>query len=502
MRIANALFLVALTTVLVSHHSSQASAATDTSQGASPSQGASASQAPTGPKAANGLKVPAYERLTLPNGATLLLMPSREVPLVAFNAIVGGGAVTDPAGKSGLNALTAALLEKGAGQRDAFAFADAVADVGGSFGISPDIESVTLSGQFLARDHALMIELLSDALIRPRFEQQQFEDVRTRNVEFIRAAKDSDPGDLAPIYGNAFLFGAHPYANSVSGSEAGLGALAHADVREHYQRQFGGDRLIVAVAGDFNVADMKQRLRKAFGGWRKAQAALSAPASATRVNGRRVLLVDSPGSVQTYFWIGNVGVARSFPQRAELDLVNTLFGGRFTSMLNTELRIKSGLSYSARARFDRDLAPGAFAITSFTKTESTVQAIDLALETLGRLQKDGVAADALASAQAYVLGQYPLGLETAANWAGTIAELEFYGLDRGYIDRYAAQISAVDGPATRRLIDAVYPSSDNLVFVLIGDAAKIRDGVKKYGALTEQAIQVPTFAPAGAAARN
>ncbi len=461
----------------------------------------SASAAPASAPA-DSVRVPAYERLVLPNGATVLLLPSREVPLVAFNAIVRGGAVTDPAGKSGLNALTAALLEKGAGQRDAFAFADAVADVGGSFSISPDIESVTLSGQFLARDRALMVELLSDALLRPRFDQQQFEDLRTRNVEFIRAAKDSDPGDLAPIYGNAFLFGTHPYANSVSGSEAGLGALTHADVRQQYDRQFGGDRLIVTVAGDFNLADMKQRLRKAFGGWRKAQAALPPPASAARISGRRVLLVDSPGSVQTYFWIGNVGVARGFPQRAALDLVNTLFGGRFTSMLNTELRIKSGLSYSARARFDRERAAGAFAITSFTKTESTEQAIDLALETLGRLQKDGVAADALASAQAYVLGQYPLALETAADWAGAVGDLEFYGLDRGYIDRYAAEIAAVDGPATRSLIDAVYPSSDNLVFVLIGDAAKVRDGVKKYGTLTELAIVEPTFAPPGAASRN
>lgn len=448
------------------------------------------------------VRVPDYERIVLPNGATLLLMPSREVPLVAFNAVVRGGGVTDPTARSGLNALTAALLEKGAGQRDVFAFADAIADVGGSFSISPDIESVTISGQFLSRDHALMVELLSDALLRPRFEQQQFDDLRARNIEFIRAAKDSNPGDLAPIYGNAFLFRTHRYATSVSGSEASLAALTHADVRAHYESQYGADRLILAVAGDFDVTDMKQRLRKAFGGWRKAPSALPTLTPATRQSGRRVLLVDAPGSVQTYFWIGNVGVARKFPQRAALDLVNTLFGGRFTSMLNTELRIKSGLSYGARARFDREQQPGAFAITSFTQTDTTVQAIDLALATLGRLDSEGVAPEALASAQAYVLGQYPLSLETAQNWASTIADLEFYGLDRGYIDGYAADIRAVDGAAARKLIDDVYPSGDDLVMVLIGDAAKIRDGVKKYGALTEIPIQEPTFAPAPAAARN
>lgn len=445
------------------------------------------------------VRVPAFERVVLGNGTTLLLMPSHEVPLVAFHAIVRGGGVTDPAGKPGLTALTAGLLEKGAGKRDVFQFADAVADVGGSFSVGADIEAVSIGGQFLARDRALMVELLADALLRPRFEAQQFDDLRKRNIEFIKAAKDSNPGALAPIYGNAHLFGTHPYARAVNGSEASLGVLTREDALAQYQNQFGADRLIVAVAGDFAIPDMKERLSKAFGGWRKAGGALPTVSAAERQSGRRVLLVDSPGSVQTYFWIGNVGVARQFPERASLDLVNTLFGGRFTSMLNTELRIKTGLTYGARSRFDRELQPGAFAISSFTQTEKTVEAIDLALVTLGRLEKEGVAPDALASAKSYVLGQYPLSLETAANWASTIADLEFYGLDRSYIDAYATKIAAVDVAATRALIDRVYPSGENLVLVLIGDAAKIREQVQKYGPMTEMALQQPEFLPTAAA---
>jgi len=442
-----------------------------------------------------GVKVPAFERVSLPNGATVLLIPIREVPLIAFSATLRGGAITDPAGKAGLNAMTAGLLEKGAGKRDAFQFADAVADVGGSFGITPDIESINISGQFLARDRALMIELLSDALLRPKFDAQQFADVRDRNIEFIKAAKDSNPGDLSNLYGNAFLFGAHPYANPVGGSEAGLAALTREDVLAHYRQQFGGDRLVLAVAGDFDSADLKQRLRKAFGGWQKASATLAAASAAQKSTGRRVLLVDSPGSVQTYFWMGNVGVARKFADRAPLDVVNTLFGGRFTSMLNSELRIKTGLTYGVRSRFDREQQPGAFAITSFTQTETTVQAIDLTLQTLGLLQKDGVPSDALASSKAYIQGQYPLALETAADWARTLGDMEFFGLDRNYIDGYGAKVAAVDSAATRRLIDEAYPKADDLVMVLIGDASKIADQVSKYGTVTRMSLQEPAYAP-------
>src|SRR6185437_10863864 len=155
---------------------------------------------------------------------------------------------------------------------------------------------------------------------------------------------------------------------------------------------------------------------KHFGRWKKARTPEPQLVAATRVRGREVLLVDSPGAVQTHFWIGNVGVDRRYRQRAALDLVNTLYGGRFTSIINTELRIKSGLSYGARSGFARGTVAGEFAIHSFAETENTEKALDMTLQTLGGLKRDGVTAEMLESARAYVLGQYPLNFETAADW--------------------------------------------------------------------------------------
>ena len=181
---------------------------------------------------------------------------------------------------------------------------------------------------------------------------------------------------------------------------------------------------------------MKSALTKAFGSWGKSKSAASELKPAPRVAGRRVLLVDSPGSVQTYFWLGNVGVDKRYSGRPALDLVNTLYGGRFTSILNTELRIKSGLSYSASSGFVRGSVPGEFAIRSFTQTDNTVKALDLTLETLDKLKHDQIEPPMLESARAYVLGQYPLRLETAAHWAAALADLEFFGLGKDYIEGY------------------------------------------------------------------
>ncbi|HEY6642100.1 pitrilysin family protein [Povalibacter sp.] len=444
--------------------------------------------------AESGVKVPPFERVQLGNGTVLLLMERHDVPLIAFQAVVRGGASIDPATQSGLSNVLASLLEKGAGKRDATEFASTLASVGGLMSASAQAESIVVSGSFLSRDQALMTELLADVLQRPQLTQAQFDAVRARQIEFIRAAKDSELGSLTSAYGKGALFGGHPYGKPAMGSEGGLAAVTHAALVQHYRQQFGADRLIIAVAGDFKTAAMKQSLSRAFGSWHKAEGTLPAIPAATAATGRRVLLIDAPDSVQSYFWAGNVGVARSFAERAPLDVVNTLFGGRFTSMLNSELRIRTGLSYGANSRFERLSQPGTWALSSFTKTASTIDAIDLALTVLDRLHAEPLDTALLASGKAYVQGQFPLALETADQWAGTLADLEFYGLDRRYIEGYAPALAAVSDGDVQKVIRERFPTSNDLTLVVIGQASAIREGLRKYGPVTEMKLSDPEFA--------
>jgi zinc protease len=445
--------------------------------------------------AGNGVKVPPYERVQLGNGAVVLLMERHDVPLIAFSAVLHGGAVSDPAGGSGVASLLAGLLQKGAGSRDAVQFAETVASVGGQIETSVSTESISVNGSFLARDQQLMVELVADLLQRPRLEQAQFDTLRARQIEFIRAAKESDLAALAPIYGESHLFAGHPYGRPVDGSEASLAAIKHADLQRYYQEHVGADRLILAVAGDFKAAQLKQRISRAFSGWRKAAMALPPIPQVERVTSRRVLLVDAPESVQSYFWAGNVAVAKNDPRRPSLDVTNTLFGGRFTSMLNTELRIRTGLSYSASSHFDRLVQTGHWEMSSFTQTDTTIQALDLMLATLDKLHESGLESTMVESGKSYVQGQFPLALETSEQWAAQLATLEFYGLDRRYVDDYSKQLGAVTPAAVKKVIGEVFPPSTALAVVVIGNAAAIRDSLRKYGPITEMKLADPTFAP-------
>lgn len=440
------------------------------------------------------VRVPEHERLSLGNGVVLILVPRRDVPLVAFSALLRGGGLCDPASRPGVASLVAGLLEKGAGDRNAYAFADVVEGAGGSFGAGAGPEAITVRGQFLARDQRLMLELLADALLRPRLEAQELEDLAARHIELIKAAKDSDPAELLGTYGRAFLFGSHPYGRPVFGSEASLAAIEREDVLRYYEGEFGADRLILVLAGDIDADALARMAAESFSRWPQTAAPAPVLPRPRALAGRRVLLIDFPGSAQTYFWVGNVGVDKRYPRRAALELVNTLFGGRFTSLLNSELRIKSGLSYGARSSFARGSVPGEFSLRSFAQTGNTGRALDLALSTLERLRREGVSRQMLDSARAYTLGQYPLGLETAADWAGMLAELELYGLGKGYIDEYPEQLAAVGVAEAQAVIEDAFPSPESVAIVAIGDAARIRGAVGELGPVSQLALTDPHFA--------
>jgi predicted Zn-dependent peptidase len=442
---------------------------------------------------AQEISLPDYERVVLDNGAVLLLAEKHDVPLIGMQAAVRGGTAADPTERPGMASLLSALLEKGAGDRDAAAFAEAAAAVGGSIGADAEMESFTVMADFLSRDAELMIELVADMLMRPRLAEDEFVKEQQRSIALLQAAKGSNPRALIGSYANAFLFGDHPYGNPPYGSEESLAGITYDELVQHYENHFGGDRLVVSVVGDFDIEAMRAKLTTVFGEWRAAASELTPVETRERMAGRHVLLVDKPGATQTYFLIGNVGVAIDYARRAEMQVANTLFGGRFTSMLMTALRTEGGLTYHASSSVSRYSAAGPVFIHSYTQSATTVEALDLAIEKLGALHRRGFSEEMITSARNYIMGQFPPTLETAGSLASMLAYLELNGLDRSYIDGYGAALDAVTPVTLHNAISEVYPVMNDLVIVLIGDAEAIREAVTKYGPVTEVSITEPRF---------
>ena len=449
--------------------------------------------------AAGALRFPPVQEVRFPNGAHILLMEKHDVPLIAFQALVRGGSLADPPGKEGTASITGDLLRKGAGKRDAGAIARYVDGIGAELSSGSAYEAASIAGECPAAEADGMVALLADMLRRPAFSDSEFVKLRDQTAERIHSDKDN-PYDVLHLYGRAYFLRGHPYGRPPDGDESSVARITREDVLAHYRDTFGGDRLILAVVGDFDRAKMEQRLRSALGSWEKARAPLPEVASPARASGRHVLLVDKPGVTQSYFWIGNLGVSARDPDRDAMDVANTVFGGRFTSLLNTALRIKSGLSYSARCSQMRLTQPGPIAITSFTKTETTAKAMDLAIATLAQFRETGLDSTLTASSKNYLSGLWPLDLESGDEIAARLASLAYHDFPITEATEYGDRIRAVPPDALSRVIRRVYPPGADLTIVLIGDATKLRAVAKKYGPVAEIRMEQPVLEALGSGA--
>ena len=443
---------------------------------------------------AQTLQLPPHEKIVLKNGLTVLLMEKHGVPIVDIAVIVKSGSVADPAGEEGLASVTAGLLHKGTAKRSAQQFAADLDFIGAEFSADASTDYTAISSEFLTKDVDKGVDLFSDAVLHPVFAQGEVEKLLAQEIDGIKAAKD-EAQSVALNYYYGYLFNKHAYGRPVGGDELSLARIKRDAIAKFYETNYTPGNTILAVAGEFNAAQMRAKLEQALGGWKAKPSLLPAIIGPTAVKGKKLLLVDKPDSTQTFFVFGNIGTAENDPDRVAIRVVNTIFGGRFTSELNEALRVESGLTYGAEAFFDSRKEPGAFAIYSFTKNESTTQAIDLALQVLAKLHKDGVTPEQLASAKAYLKGQFPPSIETSGQLARTIAAHEFYGLDDDEINQMEARIDAVTPAMAKQVIAKHFPE-ENLVFMLIGKASEIGPGVRKYATQQDsRKISEPGFWP-------
>jgi len=427
------------------------------------------------------VELPGYKRVKLENGLTLFLLERHHLPLVSFHWLMkSGGSICDPAGREGSASLTANLLRKGTATRTADQLSEALDFVGASFDAGARREYAVGSAEFVTKDLDLAVELLTDMLLHPAFPADELGKLIQQEVDGIKEAKDV-PGQVIERYYEGLLFGPHLYGRPVGGTEASLPKITRDDVASFYAEHYVPNQLLLAVVGDFSAAKLEAKLRANFASWKSKPITLPELRAPPKVQGRRALLVDKPDATQTFFRFGNIGLARTNADWVPVRVVNTLFGGRFTSMINSELRIESGLTYGANSFFTANQVPGVFAIASFTPNDSSERALTMALEVLRKLHEKGISSEQLQSAKTYIKGQFGPSLETNDQLANTICELEFYGLGPQDINTFFDRVDAMTLADAKRVIETYYPEND-LAFVLIGQAAVIEPPARKLGA--------------------
>lgn len=441
---------------------------------------------------AGNFKLPAYEKVNLNNGVTVYLMEQREVPLIYISALIPSGALYD-GNKNGLAFLTSESLLFGTKNYTKKQIEETFEFYGANISTSASTEFIKVSTSFAKQDQEKLLPIFQDIILNPTFPVEEVGKRKQRLLVELDQAKES-PRQVIRAYFNKFLFADNEFGNPIQGSKTSVASISSDDLKNYYTIFFDPANSVIAIVGDFNSAEMKNKISDLFQSWKAKKSSSSNPTMIPNLdfNKNRVLLVNKNDARETTFLIGGKGISRSNPDFTEIQVVNTILGDRFTSWLNEELRINSGLTYGARSAFVPYKNTGTFFISTFTANENTEKAIDLALQVLNRLHTIGITDKVLSSAKSYIKGQFPPDYETSGALADLLTSMHYYGFDDTYINNFEEKVDEFTVARANEIVKKYFPL-DNLQFVIIGKASEIKDVVKKYGEVTVKEITANGF---------
>ncbi|MCW0376016.1 M16 family metallopeptidase [Xanthomonas sacchari] len=454
------------------------------------------------------LTFPTLQRATLKNGTTVILAERHEVPVVQFSYEFQGGYSADQGRKPGTANFTMGMLDDGAGERDALAFADAAEALGASLAAGAALDGSNAYLSALKENLAPSLALYADMLRRPRFAPNEIERVRASWIASIRQEK-AQPNGVAMRVLPPLLYGVgHPYAMPFSGigTEAAIAALQREDLVDFHRDWVRPEHATLIVVGDTTLAEIVPLLDAQFGDWKGEGTAPSVPVPArvARPAKPRVYLIDQPGAVQANLFASELVPPTTDPAAVRFDIANGVIGGDFTSRLNMNLRENKHWSYGARSGAASALGQRPWTASAPVQIDKTAQALQEMYKEISAFAsgKAPPTAEEVARIRNIQTLSLPGAYETASAVMGAIGGIVRYGRPDDYVFKRKAEIEAMTPAQVREAASMLDPNT--LTWVVVGDLKQIEAPVRalKLGEVTViDADGVPQGAAAAPAPR-
>lgn len=404
------------------------------------------------------------------NGMTVLVLEQHFLPIVEIHALIKAGSAQDPPDKAGLANLVASLLDEGTTTRSSKQLAEQIDFIGGSLEVKTSEDFTTASARVLKKDADTGFTLLADVLQHPAFHKQEFERIRNQILGEM-ASDNDDPGHVAMKAFNQMVFHGHPYRWPLQGTEESLAKITVTDVFGFYGREYVPSQVILTIVGDVTVDQATALVQTHFGGWKKASAPVRTTKKAAPIEKKSVQLIEKD-LTQSNIVLGHGGISRNNPDFYAVTVMNYILGaGGFSSRLMDSIRDKQGLAYGIMSHFDARLMPGSFWINLQTRSETTNQAISGVLAELKAIRDTPVSEQELAEAKSFLVGSFPLRLDSTAKLAQVLAQVEFYGLGFEYFSQYPKWIERVTKEDVQR-VARQYLDPQRYALVVVGNLAK------------------------------
>jgi zinc protease len=408
---------------------------------------------------------PIAHREVLPNGIVLLVAERPAVPIVAVRAFMRAGASFEPPDRPGLANLTGALLTRGTAKRTGPEIDAAIEFVGGSLEAGAGRDGLSASLFVLKRDLGLGLDLLSEVVLSPTFPEAELK----RKAAQIQAAikrSEEDPGTVAARALGRLVFASHPYGRPVEGTIESVGKLTRDDVVAFHREHVRPDSAIIAVVGDVTVAEARREVLARFGGWpRPAAPPPPRPAEAGSTTPRTEAIAKN--LTQTTIMLGRPAIRQVDPDYFPLAVASYVLGGGSASRLYARVRDGGGLAYVVYAYVSPGRYGATLALSAQTRTGEVPKVVDILRDELGRMTREPVDDEELRLAKDYLIGSFPLRLDTTSKVADFIVAIEEQGLGLDYADRYRAAIARVTAADVQRVAGRFF-GADTFSRVVVG----------------------------------
>lgn len=408
------------------------------------------------------------ERVVSASGIEAWLVEDHSIPVVSLRFAFAGGANLDPAGKEGTAALAAALLDEGAGPYDGIAFRRRLDELAGELSFSAGHDEFAGTLRMLKPNLTETAELLRVALSEPHFAANAVERVRGETLAYL-ARQARNPRALAGRLWMRDAFERHPYGNNATGSAASVPAIARDDVAAFAAAQFRRGGLAIGAVGDIPAAELAAVIELVFGGLPQGGADTVVPDATPADAG--ALVVSRAAVPQSAVTFGQAGLKRDAPDwYAALVLNEILGGGGFRGRLMKEIREKRGLAYAVSTNLVPYRHAGLILGSVATENGRVAESIALIREEWRRMRDEGPTEAELRDAQTYLIGSFPLGLDSTRRIAGLLVRMQTERLGIDYLDRRAQLIGGVTLDQARALAKRLFDPA-RLSFTVVGDPA-------------------------------
>src|ERR1044071_3913016 len=428
-------------------------------------------------------RFPAFQRTELANGLKLIVAERHAAPVVIFDLLVNAGSAADQFASPGTARLAMDMLDEGTAKRTALQISDELAALGANLSAGSDLDTSRVHLSALSETLERALAVYADVILNPTFPEADFKRLQKQLIARIHR-EQTEPVNMALRVFPKILYGSgHAYGNPLTGSgtEASVENLTTSEMQKFHATWFKPNNATLVIVGDTTLNEIKPRLEKLFSGWEPGAVPKKDIHKVDQQKKTVVYLVDRPDSLQSVILAGHVAPPRSNPDEIAIETLNTILGGTFTSRINMNLREDKHWSYGAftflwPAQGQRPFI--AYAPVQTDKTRESLVELDKELRAI--LDKQPVSAKELNTAQKNQTLQLPGRWETDDAVARSLGEMVSFGLPDDYFTTYAARVRSLSiGDVENAAKEVVHP--DQLVWVVIGDRAKVEAGIRELG---------------------